>query len=135
LDAFTEVQGGNTLLFADNRAAHLQDTASLWNMQFYVLSSKWQKCDAFHQAWIWLDTAEEVHFSPYTSAVNELAICHVTSVNESFANHEVWRSSGKEEGEEKHNLEQVMIFTKAHAVYKTHSLTHTATFGITKRTI
>jgi len=69
-----------------------------------VVSSKWQKCDAFYQAWIWLDTAEEVRWRcvrTHTSAVNE-----------------VRRSSGKEEEEDKHNLEQVMIFTKAHAVYK-----------------
>lgn len=38
------------------------------------VSSKWQKCDAFYQAWIWLDTAEEVHcrcVRTHTSAVNE----------------------------------------------------------------
>lgn len=99
-----------------------------------VLSSKWQKCEAFHQAWIWLDTAEKVHFSPYTSAVNELAICHVSSVNESFADDEIRRSGGKEEEEDKHNLEQEMIFARAHAIYKIYYLTHTATAGMTKRT-
>ena len=99
-----------------------------------VLSSKRQKCDAFHQAWIWLHTAEKVHFCPYTSAVNELAICHVSSVNESFADNEVRRSSGMEEEKYKHNLKQEMIFAKAHAVYKSYSLTHTATAGMTKRT-
>jgi len=101
----------------------------------YVLSPKWQKCDAFNQAWISLDTAEEVHcrcVRTFTSAVNEFAKCHVASINESFADNEVCRSSGKEE--DIHNLEQVMIFTKAQAVYKTHSLTHTAIVGITKRT-
>lgn len=61
-------------------------------------------------------------------------IRHVANINESFAANEVSRSSGKEEEEDIHNLEQEMIFTKAPAVYKTHSLTHTATVGITKRT-
>jgi hypothetical protein len=28
------MQGGNTWLFADSYAAHLQDTSSLWNVKF-----------------------------------------------------------------------------------------------------
>jgi len=91
-----------------------------------VLSSKWQKCDTLNQAWISPDTAEEVHcrcVRTFTSAVNELAICHVANINESFADNEVCMSNGKEEEEDIHNLEQEMIFTKAQDVYKMHSLT------------
>jgi len=36
VDAFTDVQDGNTWLFADSYTAHLQGTASLWNVKFVL---------------------------------------------------------------------------------------------------
>lgn len=51
-----------------------------------------------------------------------------------FANQEGCRSDGEKGEEDKCDLEQVTIFAKAHAVYKTHSFTHTAMVGMTNRT-
>jgi hypothetical protein len=46
-----------------------------------MVSTRLDKCDAFHEDWLWLDAQKDVNFGWYAAVDNELATHGISSID------------------------------------------------------